>query len=341
MEALLEINKYLRPLNSVAIFDPAIATRNAGDEIISDAARRQIRRVLPSAFQATIPTHERIFTRSYRFCTQADSKIIAGSNILTANMLTDRQWRLRPWDLPFVKDLIGLGVGWRHYNQPRNKLSDVMMRRVLSKTGWHSARDEHTRQELIKRGVKNVLNTACVTMWDLDLPKLQNLPLVKSKRAVTTVNIGRKSQDDSSFLELLCGEYEEVFIWPQGIDDEPYVDLLMKKNPKLKRLGPTLAAYDELLASSDGIDFVGNRLHAGIRALQHGRRALILSVDNRASEIARDTNLPVLSMSDGIEMVRKGINQPRPIEITLPVEAIEKWRAQFERRVEAGGIDVT
>jgi polysaccharide pyruvyl transferase WcaK-like protein len=45
---------------------------------------------------------------------------------------------------------------------------------------------------------------------------------------------------------------------------------------------------------SKDIDYVGTRLHAGIRALQKGRRALIISVDNRATEIGRDTHLPIV-----------------------------------------------
>jgi len=323
------MKRYTQPLNSVAVFDPAIATRNVGDEIISDSARRQLRALLPTAFLAGIPTHEGIGLRSYRFSTQAKFRIIAGSNILTANMLTDRQWRLRPWDSFFVNDLIALGVGWRAYGQNTNRLSNVMMKRVLSKSGVHSVRDEYTRSQMIERGIKNVLNTACVTMWDLDIRSLSELPLEKSHRVVTTVNVGQKAKGEVEFLELLSNEYEEVYIWPQGIDDEPYIKELMVRIPKLRRLGPTLAAYDELLSDPVGIDFVGNRLHGGVRALQHGRRALILSVDNRASEIARDTNLPVISLASGLESVRDRLRSPRPIEIRLPIDAINEWRSQF------------
>ncbi len=323
------MNRYTRPLNSCAVFDPAIATRNAGDEIISDAVRHQLRRVLPDAFQAMVPTHERIGARTRRFSKQARHRIIGGSNILTAHMMLDRQRRLRPWDVPFVNDLICLGVGWRNYGQSRSWISDVMLRAVLSKTGLHSTRDEHTRQELLARGVRNVVNTACVTMWDLELDALAALPPQKAHRVITTLNIGRKSRGDIEMLQLLCEEYDEVFIWPQGIDDEPYIAEVVALMPKIRPIGPTLAAYDELLASAEPLDFVGNRLHAGIRALQHKRRALILSVDNRASEIARDTNLPVVSLADGVERARARLRAPEPIAIKLPYETIAEWRGQF------------
>lgn len=323
------MNKYTRPLDSVAVFDPSLATRNAGDEIISDAARKQIRRVMPMAFQATIPTHERIGARSYRFSMQAKHSIVAGSNILSGHMMLDRQWRFRPWDALFVKDLILLGVGWRAYGQSRSTPSDMLMRKILSKDGFHSVRDEHTKTEMGKRGIKNVLNTACVTMWDLDLAGLAELPQKKSHRVLTTVNVGQKKAGEIEFLKLLCEEYDEVFVWPQGIDDEFYVKDIIAQLPKVKKIGATLAAYDEMLADPQGIDFVGNRLHGGVRALQHMRRATILAVDNRASEIARDTNLPVISLADGIDAVRDAIRNPKPIEVTLPTEQIAQWRGQF------------
>jgi hypothetical protein len=42
------------------------------------------------------------------------------------------------------------------------------------------------------------------------------------------------------------------------------------------------------------VDFVGARLHGGIRALQRGRRTLTIALDNRAREIAGDTGMPVV-----------------------------------------------
>lgn len=323
------LEKYTRDLDSVAIFDPAIATRNAGDEIISDAARKQISKVLPTAFQATIPTHEVIGLRSYRFCHQARYRVVAGSNIAADRMIFDRQWRLRPWDTFAVKDLIFLGVGWRSYRNRRDVVSETMRRRMMSKTALHSVRDEHTRSSLAARGHKNVVNTACVTMWDLDIEALATLPREKAARVVTTVNIGRQTDGEMEMLRLLTKEYDEVHLWPQGIDDLPYIATIVNVLPTVKVLGPTLSDFDALLASEGSLDFVGNRLHGGVRALQHNRRAVILSVDNRASEIARDTNLPVVKLTDGLDRLKSAINTPDPIEISLPVDKIAAWKSQF------------
>jgi hypothetical protein len=92
-------------------------------------------------------------------------------------------------------------------------------------------------------------------------------------------------------------------------------------------VNPTVEAYTRFLANED-VDFVGTRLHGGIRALQKGRRALILAVDNRAAEISKDTGLPVLPRTDlaGIEEWIEGGAETR---LDLPQQAIEDWRAQF------------
>ncbi len=78
----------------------------------------------------------------------------------------------------------------------------------------------------------------------------------------------------------------------------------------------------------EDVDFVGARLHGGIRALQRGRRALIVPVDNRAAEISKSTVLPVASR-DEPEAIERWILDPQPTRIVLPWSAIAQWKAQF------------
>jgi len=89
----------------------------------------------------------------------------------------------------------------------------------------------------------------------------------------------------------------------------------------------TNEGYTEFL-EREAVDVIGSRLHGGIRAMQKGRRSLILAVDNRAAEIARDTNLPVRDRADtsGIE---RWIQAAEKTEIRLPTQAISDWKAQF------------
>ena len=65
----------------------------------------------------------------------------------------------------------------------------------------------------------------------------------------------------------------------------------------IRVISPSVQAYKTLL-SEGNIDFVGTRLHAGIYAMQHKVRTVILSVDNRASDMAETYNLNVLWRND-------------------------------------------
>ena len=92
-------------------------------------------------------------------------------------------------------------------------------------------------------------------------------------------------------------------------------------------LHPSLSAYDYFLLNND-TDFIGSRLHGGIRALNFKKRTLIVGVDNRAIEISRDTNLPVINREDIVFLDEK-INKDLNIDIYLPLENIRFWKSQF------------
>jgi polysaccharide pyruvyl transferase WcaK-like protein len=94
-------------------------------------------------------------------------------------------------------------------------------------------------------------------------------------------------------------------------------------------LEPTLKAYDNVLREATSIEFVGNRLHGGIRALQQQRRTLVLSIDERAREIGEDTGLPVVDRSD-ITCIEQFIRSKSTTTILLPWSDIERWRNQFK-----------
>ena len=93
-------------------------------------------------------------------------------------------------------------------------------------------------------------------------------------------------------------------------------------------LDPTIAALDEFLANQPGLDYVGNRLHAGIRALQHGVRTLIVEVDNRARMMGVDLGLPTIERDD-FDGITSWIRRSAAIDLRLPRKAIEDWKQQF------------
>ena len=67
---------------------------------------------------------------------------------------------------------------------------------------------------------------------------------------------------------------------------------------KIQVLPQSLEGYDNLLKSSDDLDYIGTRLHAGIRALQFKRKSIIVGIDNRSKEISKDINLPIINRKE-------------------------------------------
>ncbi len=90
---------------------------------------------------------------------------------------------------------------------------------------------------------------------------------------------------------------------------------------------PTLAAYDALLAAGDS-DYIGTRLHGGVRALETGAWGVIVAVDNRALEISRDTGLPVHARGER-DAIRATVERRAPLDVRLPYDQITAWKAQL------------
>ena len=114
----------------------------------------------------------------------------------------------------------------------------------------------------------------------------------------------------------------------QGDGDKEYLNKLGYSD-KVIIIDNNLKAYDNVLENKN-VDYVGTRLHAGIRALSYKRRSLIISIDNRAECIASDTGLPILKRKDICEL-KDIITGKIQTAIKLPVKNIETWKAQFNK----------
>ena len=119
--------------------------------------------------------------------------------------------------------------------------------------------------------------------------------------------------------------YRKIYFWPQGSGD---IDYFAHLKCKAEVIAPSLKAFDSVLADEPSIDYIGTRLHAGIRALQHKRRAIIIGVDNRAAEMSKDINLPHLARED-IDKLEYIINDKWPTNLKINFDAIQIWRSQF------------
>ncbi|TAK98630.1 MAG: polysaccharide pyruvyl transferase family protein [Rhodospirillaceae bacterium] len=309
----------------VNIFDTAIDSDNLGDHIIMDAVWRIVRSLFKDATFLRTPSHRRATLAELRAGRKASFSIVGGTNILKSHMLIRSNWRITPLDYMFWRNVILLGVGWQQYGGEADAATRLFFNSILSKTNLQSVRDWHTYDKL-QRHVPTAIYTACPTMWMLDEQQCQNIPVRKARHAIFAVTYYRPApEQDRKIFEILKRNYEKVFFWPQQQLDIPYVrDLGIEGFIPLR---PDIAEFNRLLDEVD-VDFVGARLHGGIRSLQRGRRGLIIPVDNRATEISKSTDLPVASRDDP-ESVARWILNPRPTHLVLPWAAIRRWKDQF------------
>lgn len=315
--------------SQIGLINPAIGTSNTGDLIIADAVYRHLRSVFKSSFFTHYPSH---------LHTDYDSKIgmyrnsvvfVGGSNLLSSRMDDYYQWKLDPSDKYYLKNkTILMGVGWWQYEQQPNSYTRHLLKDVLSGDYVHSVRDNYTADMLKSIGIDNVINTSCPTLWDISPEICSGISTRKAPKVVTTLTFYRADEAmDRKLLEILCGHYEEVCLWIQGVDDLAYLKRIFPDYEKITLIPPTIESFTDLLESPD-IEYIGTRLHAGIRAIQKGKRALIVGVDNRAREISKDTNLNVVDRQQ-IEGIMDFIEKDYITQIQLPAENIRFWKNQF------------
>ena len=95
-------------------------------------------------------------------------------------------------------------------------------------------------------------------------------------------------------------------------------------------IAPNLGAYDALLKGKD-VDVVGTRLHGGIRGLMHGRRVLVIAIDNRAREVGAENLLPTLLRSEMVDKLEPTLTGSIRTALAVPGDRIERFLDQFRR----------
>lgn len=293
-----------------ALLDTSLDSNNDGDKIIVSAVLRAI----PELSSAPrIPTHRLPTDSELESASRADLLVVTGTNLLSAQLGTYKQWPLTPREITaYAGKVVFLGVGWWQYqNDVPTRVGELINR--LRHPGLPvGARDGYTSRLLDTIGVPAV-NTNCPTMWDLESP----LPrLGRSHRVLFTVtDYSPAPRLDRGIVRLLRRRYDEVQVWPQGDGDEAYLRRL--RLPRDVRVaGRGLDALSTALQASD---YVGTRLHAGIFAAANGRPSLVVAVDNRAIEIGRDTSFPVVPRASGTKHVRQHLErysvEPGPLNL--------------------------
>src|SRR5207237_6113778 len=128
--------------------------------------------------------------------------------------------------------------------------------------------------------------------------------------------------------------YQDIYFFPQGRGDNKYLEAIADESTlsRIVILERSVTAYNDLLTSHN-IDYVGTRLHGGIRALQLNRRAFIISVDNRTTEIARDTRLPMIERSE-ISSLPGKINSLFEFPLQINCADIKKFKCRFSEVID-------
>lgn len=312
----------------LALFDPSIGTANLGDEIISRLGQRVLNDCFANCDTLRVPTHflpqrdtiEKLL--SYRH------KIVCGTNLMTPHFEKHSLWKV-PADLYGYTNTLTLAVGWGYYCDDISKASRTTYRNMLSKSGLHSVRDRYTEQKFHEMGIHNVIYTACVTLWGMTPDRCKAIPKKKARDVIATItDYSRDPQADKEMLSILLDHYETVYVWIQGREDLQYLETLVDLE-KICVVERSVDAFEKVLDQGH-IDYIGTRLHAGILALNHGVRSIVVAIDNRAKEMGRDVNLIMVSRDDVADELEPLIESEFETVLNIPWENIEKWKLQFQ-----------
>ena len=328
----LALKKWIFPEtvpNYIAVSLPDIATQNIGDEIIADAVMKQLATIFQNHFFVKFPTQTQFSAKCLNFYNMAKYRFIGGSNLMSGHIRPCyNQWDISLFNFWKYRDAVLMGVGWRVYQSRPSLFAKLFYSPLLSRTCLHSVRDTYTEQQMRRLGYDNVINTACPTTWDLTPEHCTAIPREKRDCAVFTItDYARDPELIRRMLGVIRNHYSELYFFQQGTKDLQYLQEITDATG-IRVIQPTLAAYDALLEEKHP-DFIGTRLHGGIRALQHSCRALIVGIDNRALELSKDINLPVITMNEP-DNLEYALTDGWEIALRIPSENIRKWKEQFE-----------
>ncbi|MCJ8319607.1 MAG: polysaccharide pyruvyl transferase family protein [Colwellia sp.] len=316
-------------MKNITILDTSVSSQNIGDYIIMDSVNRELKTMFANDMHFYSLTHDKVSTEAYNLNKISDYSFVGGTNLLSSNMNRFNQWKINLKDTFFLKDIILMGVGWWQYQQKPNLYTRYLYKKVLNKDILHSVRDSYTESMLKSIGITNVINTGCMTMWNLTSEHCSQIPKEKAENVVFTLTDYNKDlSHDQKLIDILNKHYNKVYFWPQGSGDLQYIQSL-KNIANIEIIGGNLPSFDAVLGNTNlSLDFIGTRLHAGVRALQFKRRCIVLGIDNRAEEKAKDFNLHVLSRKY-IDRLEETLINDFSTDITLNEDNINRWREQF------------
>lgn len=324
-------------MKNIGLFNTSIGSANLGDQIIMDSIIKILDPFLLDRQKLHFSSHDAHLYNALKMQKIVEYNLLCGTNCLSSRMWYRPSWAVNIFTAKFIKPTITLGVGWGAYQSTPDLYTKALLNKLLCKESLLSVRDEYTKNKLEEAGFDNVVNTSCLTMWTLNSKKcdfIKNTAQFKSEKVIYTLTDYAKDYcNDFETIRILLKNYSKVLIWIQGARDWNYLKELVYKNidffkrnyGAISIIPPSLQKYDSILEEGN-IDYVGTRLHGGIRALQKNIRTLIIGVDNRAIEKKKDFNLPVIERKEVVDNLETEINRSYELNINLPENNIEKFK---------------
>lgn len=325
-------------MKTILILDTSVASLNQGDEIINISIKNNWNDLFEKNYIMKLPTHTPVYTpfQCFLYYTKklnvfknADYKFLCGTNALYTNMLRPLpSWNINIFNCGMIKNTICLGTGLGVNSKKVNFYTKLLYKKVLSRDFIHSTRDEKTKEFLESLGFK-AINTGCPTLWGLTPEFCKEIPTKKSDNVIFTLTSYESDRkNDQIMINILKKRYKKVYFWPQSIWDMEYLKTFSGVEDVII-IAPNLAAYDKIL--NNNIDYVGNRLHGGIFAMQHKCRTIIISIDYRAKEMAETYSFKSISRDEISDKLDNLIELEWKTKIDgLDFEKINKWKRQFD-----------
>lgn len=322
-------------MKKIVLFDTEQGTQNLGDYIIMEAIMKEMKYVLDGNFLTHFSTHTPIarFYQNFRnnmtsrACNSADYKFICGTNIIKYSLLRIcPDWNINYFNIKYYKNSICIGCGSDINAKKIDLYTKSMYRNIFSKDYIHSVRDERTKKLLEDLGLK-AINTGCPTLWSFTPEFCEQISTSKSDNVIFTLTFYNKDREvDQKLINILNKNYKKVYFWVQGSEDLEYLQTL-KGIENINIVNPNLESYEQVLENAN-VDYVGTRLHAGIYAMQHKVRSIILAIDNRARDMAKTYCINTLDKNN-IEEIENKINLNFETNININHNNIKKWKEQF------------
>ncbi len=322
-------------MKKILLLDTSIGTSNLGDHIIMECVREELEPILRNSFVYDMPTHLPAFStfavfrnssvvQNYSNC---ELKFAGGSNLLVKDLKTHYpQWNIHPWNSKPLRGIITVGVG-AGAGDYTNNYTRKLYQKVLSREYYHSVRDERSKEYVESLGLK-AINTGCVTMWLLTPDFCEQIPRAKASRVVFTLTACSEPDIlDQDLIDILTSNYEKVYFWPQGDKDEDYLKHF-SGTEGISILPPKVKTYDVLLSEND-LDYVGTRLHGGIYAMRHKKRAIIIAIDERAQAINQANHLNCIEKNEIPLKLENMICSEIQTQVHMPFDQIKLWKEQF------------